>query len=176
MHDLLNGIWQALKSTPIWVYLLFFYCIFIGVISRKDGVVSIYKMLIMPIVFTYMSVETLYLKFGIHYLSVGTFVVALMLGLFMGLLQAKLQGVSVDKEKKLVAIPGSNLPLILILIIFSSKYYFGYELDANPNIANNTTFEIALLVVSGMTAGLFAGRVTYYFSRMKKGPWVELSE
>ena len=176
MHELLSGIWQALKHTPIWVYVLFFYCIFIGVIALKDGVVSIYKMLIMPIVFTYLSVETLYLKFGIHYLSVGTFVAAVFLGVFLGLMQAKLQGVSVDKEKKLVAIPGSPMTLILILIIFSSKYYFNYELDSNPAIANNTTFEITLLVVSGMTAGLFAGRVMYYFSRMKKGPWAELSE
>ena len=49
MHELLSGIWQALKpAADMGVCVVFI--VFLLFIALKDGVVSIYKMLIMPIV------------------------------------------------------------------------------------------------------------------------------
>ena len=176
MNDLLIAIEMTIKNTPWWVFLIFFYCVFVGVKSSKDGVVSIKKLMIIPIVFMYLSLESVYLNFKIDQFVVLIYLAAIVFGVLLGLLQAKSQGVSVDKEKKLVAVPGSWATLVIIMIIFFSKYYFGYALGVDPGLKTNTHFEFAILFVSGTTAGMFVGRLLFYLNYLKKGPWVELVE
>jgi len=176
MDNILQTVWMILKNTPWWVYVIFFYCVFVGIKCSKDGVTSIYKMLIIPAVFLYLSLETLYLNFKLDVMVVAVYAAALLGGTLLGALQGKLQGVSVDKEKKLVAVPGTWATLVIIFVIFFSKYYFGYALGMDPGLATNTHFEIAMLIVSGGTVGLFVGRTLYYFIRMQSGPWVKLVE
>ena len=50
---------QFLMHTPWWVYLILFYCIFIGIKCSKDDTSSIYKLFILPLVFGWISVDTL---------------------------------------------------------------------------------------------------------------------
>lgn len=176
MNDLLQAIWLTLKFTPWYVYLIFFYCLFIGLKCTKDGVVSIYKMMIIPVVFVCLSLESLFTNFKLDALLVYGYVGALILGVLLGALQGKLQNVSVDNDKKLIAIPGTWSTFFIIMVIFCSKYYLSYALQSDPALTVNTHFELGFLAVSGVTAGLFLGRTVYYWWMMVKGPWVELTE
>jgi hypothetical protein len=63
-----------------------------------------------------------------------------------------------------------------MLLIFGTKYYFGYELGSDPSLAHNSHFEYTMLSVSALITGIFMGRALYYFLRLKKGPSVELGE
>ena len=39
---------------------------------------------------------------------------------------------------------------------------------------NDIDIEYYFIAASGIITGLFIGRVSYYFLRMKQGPWVNL--
>jgi hypothetical protein len=55
-------------------------------------------------------------------------------------------------------IPGSFVPVILILVVFTTKYAAGIALAMNPSLAANTGVAVALSLVYGAFSGLFWGR------------------
>tara|TARA_B100002051_G_C16490872_1_gene512808 strand:- start:135 stop:656 length:522 start_codon:yes stop_codon:yes gene_type:complete len=166
----------ALTHTPFWVYAIFLYCVFVGYKGTKGGVVPFGKMLAMPIVFTVLSLENVYNHFAITYVVVVTYLLALVVGAALGMVFAKRVGLEVDRKKGLLKFPGSYSTLILILLIFAVKYYFGYELGADPDLADNTHFELSMLSASSLVTGVFIGRALYYYRCLKKGPSVDLVE
>ena len=173
---MLTTIWQFLSHTPWWVYLIFVYCLIIGVKCSKPGVAPLWKMFIMPIVFGYLSIHTLLTSLSINPFVLGVYLASLVVGILLGAWQMASYKIEVDAKHRLLKIPGTWSIFIIIMIIFISKYYFGYELALDPKLVNNTGFEVALLFVSSVTTGLFIGKVIYCLIRMAKGPSVDLTK
>jgi hypothetical protein len=164
-------IYQILVYTPWWVYLLFFYLLKIGYKSSKTGIVLIKKMLIMPIIFSIMSLESL-VSLPVTNLIIFVYIISLLIGLLLGILQAKLQKPIPDIDKKRLIIPGTWSIMIIILIIFISKYYFGYQAASDPLIIHSNAF----IIISGSTTGLFIGKTLYYYWKCYRGPWVDIDK
>ena len=134
------------------------------------------KMLIMPVIFTVMSFETLFSGFKFTPMLLLVLLIAILIGSLLGLLQAKYQKPVADIDRKRIYLPGTWSTLVIILIIFASKYYFGYELSMDPKLAVETTFEYTMLIVSGICTGLFIGKSVFYFWLCRKGPWQRVDQ
>ncbi|WP_341749999.1 hypothetical protein [Candidatus Tisiphia endosymbiont of Sialis lutaria] len=65
-----------------------------------------------------------------------------------------------------IIIPGSWQPFILIIIIFSTKYFFGYMHAVNPELA--TKYKIIELIISSWTLGIMFFKAIYYYSYKTK--------
>ena len=74
---------------------------------------------------------------------------------------------------QLLEVPGTWTTMIFILIIFSAKYYFGYQLSVDPELINQIHFEFLLLGVSGVLTGLFTGHFICYVYRLHMSPSVD---
>lgn len=166
MQTTLNIIWQTILHTPWWVFLLLAYLIFIGLKARKTSTVSIYKLAILPAVFLIMSIESMISHFKIETLSVSTWMISIIIGSAIGILLVYKSKIKVDRNNKLLELPGSWMTLILILIIFVAKYYCGYALSQDPGSAINTNTEILVLALSGICTGTFVGRMIIYTYRL----------
>ncbi len=159
--------------TPWWVYILFAYLMLIGVKALKENIKPIQVCLIMPVIFTSMSIESIVLLQYLNlwytiFIYTGSLIVV---GSSIGFILAKKLGVSIDKQHKLIKLPGSWFTLVSILLIFIIKYYFHYKMETAPN---EIDIEYYFIAASGVITGLFVGRVGYYFLRFKQGPWVHL--
>jgi hypothetical protein len=170
------SIWQALNNTPWWVYVLLAYLVTIGIKAAKTQVVSLKKLFIMPILFTFLSVHALLTSVKTNAFAISCWAIAMALGILVGWLQTARYDIKIDKTKYLIQIPGNWSTLIIISIIFVSKYYFGYKLAVDPQMVNHTWFEVSLLGVTGICAGLFVGRLSFLLSHMQKQPSVNLTE
>ena len=69
---------------------------------------------------------------GITVVNSAAWLIALMVGALVGYAYMRHLGVTADKTTKNIHVPGSWFTMILVLIIFATKYYFGYALGANP--------------------------------------------
>ncbi|MBV53415.1 MAG: hypothetical protein CL816_05030 [Coxiellaceae bacterium] len=176
MKSLIEAIGYTLWNTPWWVYILLAYCVFVGVKAAKGGVMPYTKVIIIPIIFTYLSLDALLSNFSLDVFVISVFFVSLLFGILSGLLQALKQNIEVDRSRLLIKVSGTWSTLVIILIIFFTKYYFGYQSAVDPELLENTHFEFAMLFVSGVTAGLFIGRLAYYTRRLYYGPSVELHD
>lgn len=163
----MDAIWQALKNTPWWVFFLFFYLMKVGLDATKTTVVSLKKLFILPIVFLVVSINTLVTSVQVNALTLGTYLFSLFCGVVGGWILVKNFNLQFDKRRGLVKLPGSWITLILILVIFLAKYYFGYSLATDPTKAEDTIFEISMLSVSGACTGLFLGRLSNYLYKRR---------
>ncbi len=172
----MNAIWQATINTPWWVYLLLYFLVKMGIQASKTRVVSLKRLLIIPLLFIAMSIHTLVISFKITSFSVTTWLIAILIGALLGWLFIYRFRLTVDKPHNLIEIPGTWSTLIIILIIFASKYYFDYQLGVDPALVNQSNFEFSLLAVSGLCSGFFLGRLFCYFYRFFTNPSVNLKK
>jgi hypothetical protein len=179
IENILITLWITLEQTAIhawWVYLLLAYCIFVGIKSSKDNVTPYIKVLVVPVLFLYLSLHSLLVSFAISTFIVTVYGVSVLLGAGVGYWQTVMRKIQIDRKKLLISQKGSWGTLVLIMTIFISKFYFGYTSSADPQYLHNTMYEVSFLAVSGVTSGMFLGRAIYYTYRMFFGPSVELSE
>lgn len=163
----MNAAWQIINHTPWWVYLLFVYLIFISYRATKTKIVSLKRLVLIPIIFVFIALHTLLTLVtpSIETILVA-FITALIGGIF-GWLHIRSLNIKFDKRRALLQIPGSWLTMALILIVCITKFMFSYELALDPKIVNDTPFEISLLAVTSFCAGLFLGRFACYIYRMQ---------
>lgn len=174
MENIYYTLYYTFKYTPIWVYFILAYLLFIGIKSSKPRTLSLKKLFIMPLVFTSLSIHTLLTAFKVDIFSIGIWTFAIIAGALLGWLQVYSTSIKVDRTHYLIAIPGSWTTLIIILIIFTTKYYFSYQLAVDPALATQTFFEFLVLAVSGACTGLFVGRLLTYLYRFKTLPSTHL--
>lgn len=160
------GIYEALRCTPWWVYVLFVYLLLIGFKARHTNVVSLYKLVVIPAIFGILSIHTL-IELPFHAANVVSFVLLLLIGVGLGYWQVSRFTIKVDRAKKLLQLPGSWQTLVLILFIFALKYYFGMQMGFDPQLATHLVFTIIMMAAYGITVGLFVGRFLCYLKALR---------
>ena len=174
-YDFFYTVWNFASHTPWWVYILFIYLMFIGFKALNTQIKPFGVTLIMPIVFTIMCIENIIALEHLDPLYEALiFTLSLLLvGSSTGYFLASLQNVQLDKEHKLIKLPGSKFTLISVLLIFSVKYYFSYRLMLTPK---DHQLEYYFICASGIITGLFVGRSACYYKQLIKGPWKNLAQ
>ncbi|MCX7121601.1 MAG: hypothetical protein NTZ67_07525 [Gammaproteobacteria bacterium] len=171
----MNAISTTLTQTPWWAYLLLYVLIVMGVKALKTQVVSVKRLVVLPLVFIVLSVHSIITEFQLNTLSISIWLGSFVVGALIGFILVYRHKIVVDHEHWLVQLPGTWITLILILFIFSSKYYFSYEMDADPALVKQMSFEFSLLFAYGICTGLFTGRLACYLYRLKTQRSVDLS-
>ncbi len=164
-----------IAGTPWWVYILFVYLVYIGFKASKGGVVPIMKMLILPIVFGWLAIDTIMQDFTIDPWAITAFLVSLIAFTVLGYLHIIKMKCEVDSQHLLVKTPGTWSVLILVLIIFFSKYYFGYKLAIDPQVIHSKHFEMTYIAVSAACIGYLLGKVLAYWRKMSTQASIDLS-
>ena len=172
----MNIITTILTNTPWWVYLLFAYLIWVGVDASKTQIEPLTKVFIAPAIFTYLSIETLITAFHLSFFTVTIWSAGILLGAVLGAWFLKRYTMRVDRDNKLIEIPGTWSTLVIIILIFVTKYYFSYQLGVDPAKAQQTGFELSALGLSGLFTGRFIGGAAVYVYRYFTEPSVSLTE
>ncbi|HWR06695.1 hypothetical protein, partial [Sporomusa sp.] len=101
------------------------------------------------------------------YIIIGSWATTILLGSAVSFYQLIRLDVKVDKKQFLIQLPGSWSTLIVMLLIFSSKYYFSYDLAINPHHAELTEYKLSMIAVSGLLTGFLQGRLVGYLYHFK---------
>jgi len=141
--------------------------LFIGFKVRygKDPV-SLIKLAILPLFFNIWSIYSLIAKYGIHLSSTLIWLFSTIIGFGIGWwMNSYIKIEVIDQKKGLIKLPNTWSTLILILIIFLSKYTLGVLQGVNPSIKDNIVFFFLDLIISGGIAGIFLGRFLCLFNK-----------
>lgn len=174
MQNYWNAIVDIANGIPWWVYVLFFYLLSIGLRATKTNVISLKRLFVLPILLVAMSIHTLLTAVQFNFFNVAIWVITLIIGIYAGWQQVHARKMRVDKKQLLFEVPGTWSTLILIMLIFVVKFFFGYELAVNPNLVQNVLFVFSMLATSGLFTGFFVGRLVAYLRHLKTEPHVDL--
>jgi membrane protein CcdC involved in cytochrome C biogenesis len=146
---------KILSGTPSWVFFVFVYLIFIGIRATKDRNVHIGKMFLMPSIFFALFLIRLIAIWRLDICAI--FFTALTVALLLSHFFIKRK--SPEIHGKYVFIKGSCETLIVVMIIFCIKYFFGYMKAVNSELEK---YLIAEIIISGITTGFLLNKIIRY--------------
>ena len=161
---------EAVSRTPIWVWALLAFLLFIGIRGLRPTVASFMRSMILPLVFLIWGLSGFATSYGLRPTGIAVWLTAIMIGALLGWLMARAIQIRADKEHGLIRLPGTWVNLVLILIIFAVKYTLGVMADIRLGLAAGFAYMATDVGVSGLLTGLFAGRLFGLWRKYKAAP------
>ena len=159
----------VLSNTPLWVWGLLVALVALGWSQTRARTASLARVTLMPLGLVAFSVIGLAGDFGASPTVLGSWLAAAALAVLMVMRTALSAGVRYDAVQRQFALPGSWVPMALILVIFLIKYAVGVSLGFNPALRAHTEWAVAVAALSGLSSGVFAGR-TFRLLRLAQRP------
>lgn len=152
-HVLLRFL-TIIKGTPLWVWAILCYLLFIGIKSIKTNIIHLPKLFIIPLILLAMKYKT--------FLSDDALVFCLTItgGIIAGFFINKGSAIKIMRKEGTVEVPGSYGTLTMLLSFFIVKYYFGYLRSADADLF--LKYSIIETMISGVFSGYFIGRALSY--------------
>lgn len=166
-----QSIWEIAANTPWWVYPFFFYLMHVGYRASKPRIVPIRQIFILPFIFVPLSLSVFFIHSLATFQNIAIWFGACLVGTIAGWLQFNALKIKAIKNEAKLYVPGTWSLMVIILIIFAVKYYFGFEFSTNPDALLQSQYISAFLFLYGFFAGLFIGRLAYSMRCIKIGPY-----
>jgi hypothetical protein len=149
------------KQTPTWVWGLLAALLALGLSQLYSRQLTLRRVVILPAVMLGFGLYGLVSAFG-NSGQIGAVLSAWLLaaaGVAAGVLQiAPPAGTRFDPASETFSVPGSVVPLLLILGIFMTKYIVGVELAMQGTQAHDAAFALPIALLYGGFNGIFTAR------------------
>ena len=149
---------EILKRTPYWVFILFVALLTLGLFQSKGRMVSRSMVVMFPVAMIVLSFYGAASAFGLTPAAVACWGLGIAVAMMAGRGLLTPQGVTFAIETQTFFIPGSWLPLVLMMGIFFTKYAAGIILARQLPIAGSLVFEASISFCYGLFSGLFLAR------------------
>ena len=148
-----------LRGTPTWVWGVLAALVALGASQLRDRTASLMRTSLVPVGMTAFSAWGMLSAFG------GTPIAAEVLSVWIGIAVLVTAAVApgrtaatYDPARREYRMPGSVVPMLIIVGIFMTKWLVGVQLAILPRLAADTAFALPVAAVYGVFNGLFAGR------------------
>jgi len=149
---------QIAINTPLWVWGLLAALVALGLTQARERNAGLTRTALLPLGMGIFSLWGLVSGFGASPSVLGAWLGAAAVALTFIVLRPLPAGVRYDTTRRVFALPGSWVPLALILGIFSIKYATGVALAMQPALRADPAVALAVAALSGLFSGIFAGR------------------
>ena len=149
---------QILINTPLWVWGLLAALLTLGFSQTRSRSAGLVRITLLPLGLGAFSLYGTVTAFGATPTVIGSWLAATTL-LMLGVTQIPVStGTRYDSARRQFQLPGSWVPMALILGIFLTKYAVGMSLVMHPEFKANADFSLAICTLYGVYSGIFAGR------------------
>lgn len=156
-----QAIGPILRNTPSWVWGLLAALLALGISQVRGRTASMTRIAVMPVAMIGLAVYGMVSAFGNspNLASVlGAWLLAALATIAV-VLQFRLpEATRFDPITRTFDIPGSFVPLLLILGIFLTKYIVGVEVAMKPPLASDPQYTLVVGALYGAFNGVFTGR------------------
>jgi hypothetical protein len=164
---------QVVQRTPYWVWGLLAALLWLGASQWFDRTTSLRRMVGMPLGMSAFSAYGVAAALGHSPGGQGAIGAWLLTAVATTILALQWQpapprGSRYDPDTRRFHIPGSVVPLCLIVGIFLTKYAVGIELALQPGLTGDSAFALSVALVYGAFNGLFLAR-TLRMLRLARG-------
>lgn len=162
---------KIFTNTPIWVWGVLLGLIALGISQSVARVVSLKRLLILPVVMSILSILGTASVFGAApgaWLAWALGAITLTGLVMMIRLPA---GTAWNREAQVFTLPAGWSPMALILGIFFTKYGVGVALAMQPALARDEAFSHAISLLYGALSGIFLARTARLWRLSKHPEW-----
>lgn len=149
---------QILSHTPAWVFALFACLLVFGLMQARSRNVKAVVAYVLPAGMVALSLSGIESSFGFKPAPLAAWAVGLTIIAFTGYKLFPHKGISFNSAKGTFFIPGSWVPLVVIMAIFFTKYAFAVMQGFGLAAARSPATALALSLVYGCLSGYFVAR------------------
>ncbi|MBS0343236.1 MAG: hypothetical protein JSS56_22260 [Proteobacteria bacterium] len=149
---------QILQHTPTWVFGMFAALLALGGRQLFPTQAGLRRLAIVALAMAGLSAYGLVSAFGGTPAALAAWILAAAASLALVLRRPVPSGVRFDASEMRFSLPGTAVPLVLMMGIFFTKYVVGVLLAMHPELARQSGFALGTSAVYGAFAGLFLGR------------------
>lgn len=146
------------QHTPVWVWGLLAALIALGLSQTRDREMSLTQVTILPLAMLALSLSGVLSAFGHFPVALGGWAAGVGAALAFGRQFIAVRGASRSPQTGTLRVPGSWLPLVLIVGLFGFKYFAGVSLALHPRLAADPGFASLISLAYGGFSGLFLAR------------------
>lgn len=156
---------KIISNIPLFVWPLFAVLLLGGIKARKVSLVPLRTLLLVPLIFLGWSFSSFFGKYT-EFSAVFFWVLSLGAGFLIGFLCMQRLKLKFEREKKMIEMPGSWIPLILSMSIFSAKFSVGMMrgMLAQPD---SSMLLLGVELFSAIILGIFLGRAVVCLIRYR---------
>lgn len=147
-----------ITHTPIWVWALLAVLLWLGLSQTVKRSASLKRITLMPLAMIGISLFGTVSVFGSEPKILLAWSAAAAVMVAMVMRTAKAATIHYDSEKRLFSLPGSWVPLLLIVGIFVTKYAVGFMTAIQPEVAQDMNFALGVATLYGAFSGVFLAR------------------
>jgi hypothetical protein len=159
-----------IHGTPVWVWVLLAVLLSRGFKALSSGTAPLSKLAIVPLIFAGWGIAHLISDPLAGWSSAIVWMAGSLAGIAGGVFIASRSRFIVDPIANTVMLPGSALPLVLIVVTFAAKFWLGFEMATATDISSLGMYVLIDAAVSGVVAGVFGGRFLTYWRAMSARP------
>jgi hypothetical protein len=148
-------IMQIISHTPRWVFVLFFVLLALGYLASRPRTLSRGRVAILPIAMMLLSAYGVVSAFGYRATGMVAWVAGMTLAVLLNRVLQLPRGASYVATTQSFVLPGSWIPLALMLAIFFTKYTVAVLLSLHPTLLDLASFLAGVSLVYGVLSGIF---------------------
>lgn len=161
---------EIIKRTPPWVFVLFIVLVALGYYQSRNRTVGQKTIAILPAVMIVLSLLGVFSAFGTGVAGLVSWAAGILFSVGLGIKLNAPRGVTFCIETKSYFVPGSWVPLALMMGIFFTKYAVGVTLARQLPIVSEPAFVSSISFCYGVFSGFFLSRavVVWRSARLSK--------
>ena len=149
---------QILINTPVWVWGLLVALLVLGFSQTKSRTVGLTRVVLLPLSLGALSLYSTLSTFGTSPTVLGSWLATTVLLVLLVTRLPLPAGASYDIKARQFQLPGSWVPIALILGIFLTKYAVGVSVAMHPELKSHVNFASVVVILYGAFSGIFVGR------------------
>ncbi|MGM9488501.1 DUF6622 family protein [Ideonella sp. YS5] len=149
---------QILTHTPRWVFFLFAALVWLGFSQMAGRRATLRRVTLLPVAMLALSFFGVVSSFAGLAWALLPWAAGVALSAAAVLARPVPEGTAYEPGSRRFALPGSALPLGLMMGIFLLKYAVGVSLAMAPELASSAGYATLVGAVSGALSGVFLGR------------------
>ena len=161
---------QIIAHTPVWVWGFFVLLVWLGSKQLRPSTLSVRRVIALPLAMTALSLFGTVSSFSEQLAALTAWALGAT-ACAVAVLVTPLPGaVRFDAASRSFAVPGTAMPLALMLGIFATKYALGVAIALNPLLGQSLVFALPCAVLFGGFSGIFAARSARLLRLSQTGP------
>jgi hypothetical protein len=161
---------NLLNNIPAWLYILFFGLIYYGYTQSKTRKVSRIRITVLPVILLSLSLYGVLHVANSMIFAILTWLAGIALAFLINSKIRHGQGVILHQDNQHYVVPGSWIPLVLLMSAFIAKFSLGYLSGSHMVDPANSGFILISSGISGLISGTFGARAMQIFKAGATNP------
>ena len=166
---------MIISKTPVWVWGLLAALVTLGLTQTRTRQMTVVRATVLPLVMMGLSLFGVLSTFGAKPLPLCAWLVALMTTALAAKAFGAWRGATWSAATSRFQVPGSWLPMAIILSIFGVKFYVGVSMAMQPELRADAQFSLIACLIYGVLSGLFLARGLNFWTLLNGAPTMTLA-